>query len=442
MKILHYALGFPPYRTGGLTKYCIDLMLHQVEKGDNVGLIWPGEINPIRKLTIKKRKSYKKILNYEIINPLLVALDEGVLETEPYMRNGEYNVYDEFFKEVKPDILHIHTLMGLHKELIIAAKNNGVKTIFTTHDYYGLCPKVTFFRKYQLCEDDNNCKNCVDCNKNGLSQKKILLMQSPLYRVLKNSLVLKWMRKRHRQKFFNPENLIEEKADIVNNEQAQSYRNLRKFYVDILELIDIVHFNSSISEAIYKKYVNVKNGMVIPITHNDIKNNKMLKQYDDAKLSLTYLAPTKPFKGYGILKDALDELWKDYPNKFELRIYDSSTNISPYMIVNNGYKYSELKDIFEKTDVLLAPSVWYETYGFTVLEALSYGVPVIVSNNVGTKDLIDEKYGFICESNKEDLKRIIESILLNKTYLKEINKKIVEEFELPKMSEVSKILYN
>ena len=138
----------------------------------------------------------------------------------------------------------------------------------------------------------------------------------------------------------------------------------------------------------------------------------------------------------------MDELWKDYPNKFELRIYDSSTNISPYMIVNNGYKYSELKDIFEKTDVLLAPSVWYETYGFTVLEALSYGVPVIVSNNVGTKDLIDEKYGFICESNKEDLKRIIESILLNKTYLKEINKKIVEEFELPKMSEVSKILYN
>jgi hypothetical protein len=25
MKILHYSLGFPPYRTGGLTKYAVDL---------------------------------------------------------------------------------------------------------------------------------------------------------------------------------------------------------------------------------------------------------------------------------------------------------------------------------------------------------------------------------------------------------------------------------
>ena len=48
MKILHYALGFPPYRTGGLTKYCIDLMLTQVEQGHEVALLWPGQITIVK----------------------------------------------------------------------------------------------------------------------------------------------------------------------------------------------------------------------------------------------------------------------------------------------------------------------------------------------------------------------------------------------------------
>lgn len=34
--------------------------------------------------------------------------------------------------------------MGLHCEFVDAAKELGIKTIFTSHDYFGLCPKVTF----------------------------------------------------------------------------------------------------------------------------------------------------------------------------------------------------------------------------------------------------------------------------------------------------------
>ena len=42
MKILHYSLGFPPYRTGGLTKFNYDLMIEQVKEGNDVALLWPG----------------------------------------------------------------------------------------------------------------------------------------------------------------------------------------------------------------------------------------------------------------------------------------------------------------------------------------------------------------------------------------------------------------
>ena len=43
MRILHYGLGFPPYRTGGMTKFCMDIMAEQRNIGHDVALLWPGQ---------------------------------------------------------------------------------------------------------------------------------------------------------------------------------------------------------------------------------------------------------------------------------------------------------------------------------------------------------------------------------------------------------------
>lgn len=57
MNILHYALGFPPYRSGGLTKLCIDLMEQQVKEGHTVAMLWPGQMGVVnQKVAIKNTK--------------------------------------------------------------------------------------------------------------------------------------------------------------------------------------------------------------------------------------------------------------------------------------------------------------------------------------------------------------------------------------------------
>lgn len=161
MKILHYALGFPPYRTGGLTKYCTDLMLTQAEQGHEVALLWPGQISMIKKQTeIHKEKSWNGIESFEIINPLPVSLDEGILDVEAYTKKTDEAVYLEFLQDYAPDAIHIHTLMGLHKEFIHATNELGIRTVFTTHDYFGLCPKVTLFHNGKPCDNDHNCMDC------------------------------------------------------------------------------------------------------------------------------------------------------------------------------------------------------------------------------------------------------------------------------------------
>ena len=423
MRILHYALGFPPYRTGGLTKYCTDLMLEQAEQGNEVSLLWPGEMRILAKKTeIKKRKTWNGIGSFEIINPLPVPLDEGIADIDAYTKAVDEGTYEEFLKAHKPDAIHIHSLMGLHKELLMAAHKLGIRTIFTSHDYFGICPKVTLYHDGAVCDDDHDCSDCVRCNQTALGLKKITVLQSPIYRKVKDTAIVKAMRKRHRQEFFD------DAADTMNEvvemgKDASDYRKLRLYYVSMLEMMDVIHFNSSVSKKVYERYIQPKSSAVISITHRDIQDHRHLKDFQHEKLRITYLGPAKPFKGFHFLIGVLDRLWEKKTQNFELHLYSETPVNRPYIThKQNGYPYSQLEEIFDTTDLLVVPSQWYETFGFTVLEALSYGVPVYVSDMVGAQDLvrnIDEKFVFHDFSLKElDVVRFNEKVYKQNNLMK------------------------
>ena len=421
MKILHYALGFPPYRTGGLTKYCTDLMLTQKEQGHQVALMWPGQIGFVNKtLKIRKGQSWNDVQSFEVINPLPVALDEGIVDIDAYTKSVDAKPYEKFLKNFNPDVIHIHTLMGLHREFIDVVKELGIRTVFTSHDYYGLCPKVTLFHDGKTCDDDHDCADCVACNQTALSMKKIILMQSPLYRVLKNTAIVKKMRQKHRQEFFEQEEPVEKNLSC-DAERALEYRKLRNYYVGMLQEIDKIHFNSTVTEKIYRRYFEPKSSQVISITHRDIKDHRKIKNFDHENLRLTYLGPAKPFKGFQFLLQVLDELWEQGVQNFELHIYAATGEQRPYITHRqDGYPYSQLEEIFDNTDLLVVPSLWYETFGFTVLEALNYGVPVLVSENVGSKDIVDNSF------ISGDFIKSIKELVNDRNILKQNNMKLLD----------------
>ena len=164
MRILHYSLGFPPYRSGGLTKFCLDLMIEQKNEGDEVALLWPGQMGFInKKIKIKKRKSYlnsyQEIESFELVNPLPISFDEGIKAFENFTLKGDKNEFYSFLKSFKPDVIHVHTLMGIHKEFFEVAKSLNIRLVFTAHDFFPICPKVTLFRNGEICDSVDNCKN-------------------------------------------------------------------------------------------------------------------------------------------------------------------------------------------------------------------------------------------------------------------------------------------
>jgi glycosyltransferase involved in cell wall biosynthesis len=435
MKILHYSLGLPPYRSGGLTKYSHDLMIEEVKQNQDVYLLFPGKMGFIRqKTSIKEYRNYKGIHVYELINPLPVPLLNGIINSSEYMKKCNKDIYINFIKRFNIDVVHIHTFMGLHKEMLEACRQLHIKVVYTTHDYFGLCTRVNFIDcNGKLCEDIDIDK-CIRCNLTGSSLNKIKILQSRTYRFIKNNIDIRKLKKISSIKSnskLNKQDLNLETSFGEKHLDKNQYQQLINYYKDMFGYIDKFLFNSNVAKEVYKKYIKC-NGIVVSITHGDIKDNRKIKDYSRNKLRLTYLGPNKKYKGVNLLIKTMEEINRKYKENIELNLYG---DISEFEIYDNikthgRYSYNQLNDIFDNTDLLIVPSIWNETFGFIVLEAISYGVPVLMTDKVGSKDIVNSykfKKGIIIKASKLELRYSIIEILNNREILNQINKNILED---------------
>ncbi|QWG58721.1 glycosyltransferase [Bacillus mycoides] len=436
MKILHISLGLPPYRTGGLTKYSVDLM-HSQGQEHQVFLLYPGKFTFSKRTAIKKNKPYGSISVYELVNPLPIPLLNGINQPEHFMKEIDHKVYEEFLIELKPEVIHVHTLMGIHKEFFETAKKLDIKIVFTTHDYFGLCPKVNLMdSKGNVCNDFDDGKSCIECNVNALSLPMVHVMQSYPYRYLKDSSIVKSLRKikKNQTKNNTVATSVEREIEEIDVNLATYYIELRDYYLIIFKLIDYFHFNSSIAKEQFEKYLDV-NGKIVSISHQDIsdyRQERKVKQRGNEVVRLGYLGPIDTYKGFYSLKNQLDSLKEKGYTNWHLGVYgdfvnDPDTYNPKYHTFYGRYNYNQLKDIFNEVDLLIIPSIWKETFGFIGLEAQSYGVPIMVSEYVGFKDLVqDGETGFIYKVNKHDFIDKLSMILDDTSLLDYINENLLK----------------
>lgn len=435
MKILHYALGFPPYRSGGLTKFCVDLMRQQHNEGHQVALMWPGQMELLSKRVAIKDRGFNEmgLQSFEVINPLPVPYDEGIANIAAFIFDAGMKVYEKFLDRYMPDVIHVHTLMGLHKSFLEIAREKKIRIVFTTHDYFPICPKVMIVRHGGLCKSIWDCRECGVCNSTALEIQKIKVLQSPVYRILKESFLVRKLRKMHRANYLS-ERIHSDSAKPVAT--VEDFKKLREYYYSLLRLMDCIHYNSTVTKSVYESVFSFPTNCVLPITHADIEDHRKEKTFSSDKLRIRYLGPGGEGKGFFLLKAALDKLWNERQN-FSLDIHFFPVKISPYIKVHERYGYGELAKIFDETDILVVPSIWYETFGYTVLEALSYGVPVVISGSVGAKDILAVGAGVVVENITSDkLYEVIRNLNIEK--LQDMNKTIMEHQTIVTLPEMSK----
>lgn len=191
MNIIHYTLGLYPKRTGGLNRYATDLMLEQSKK-HNVSVIMPGKWQPWRfNCFLYKDGRVDRIMCYKLGNALPSPLLYGIRYPSAFYHKGfSRKSFERFYETVKPDILHLHTLMGLPEDALAFFKDKGVRIVYTSHDYFGICPKVNLINSEgELCEGPAP-ERCAVCNRLAPSTIFLRIRNSELAFMIRD--LLKW----------------------------------------------------------------------------------------------------------------------------------------------------------------------------------------------------------------------------------------------------------
>jgi glycosyltransferase involved in cell wall biosynthesis len=214
----------------------------------------------------------------------------------------------------------------------------------------------------------------------------------------------------------------------------------------------ILPWTESIKGEIIKNYPEIKNK--VEVVYPAILEIKNLKKPKNKKLKVIFIARYFDIKGGLIALETMERLRKKY-------------NIEGIVVSNVSEdlkkKYNKLKiydlmpqnklfELMQNSNLFLYPSS-VDTFGFSLLEAMAFGLPIITINTWGTKSrkeiIKNKKTGFIFEvkeklsfdkigqKEKKVIKKLVENmskLIENKKLREKMSKECIKEIKSGKFS--------
>ena len=138
--------------------------------------------------------------------------------------------------------------------------------------------------------------------------------------------------------------------------------------------------------------------------------------------NLCHIGGMSLHKGYQLLRQAVHYLPQSLPIQFTIIDHRLSSSKNNYESIWNGYHVNfiapipmdKMPEFYSEQDVLIAPSIWPESFGLVTREALSAGLWVIASDAGALAEPIlntPEKNGTVIQPNNlEDLISAIKAL--------------------------------
>lgn len=282
------------------------------------------------------------------------------------------------FKEIKPDIIHLHNINYLITPSIIhAAKILKIPIIAHLHDYKLICPKSTLINN-----KNQSCRQCQNQN---------------YFSILKNN-----CNRNNQKNFF--ESLFLFFENVTHYKILNVYKNISCF----------------VSPSHFLKNTFTQMGFPFPIevinNFTFLKQNKISKP-SNKKNKIIYFGRLSPEKG-------LIELCKSIKNvNIKLTIIGSgplqkklkqislkqkNIKILPFMSEKNLIK------TIQKNDFTITPSVWPENASISIIESFALAKPVIGNNIGGIPEMISKsKNGFLFSHNdSKSINKVLKKVLI------------------------------
>lgn len=305
-------------------------------------------------------------------------------------------------------LIHIHHLLLHTLDIFDVAKEQNIPIFMTLHDYYTVCPSINLLdEKYEYCHNKNCLEKCNRC----LSKRSGL----PI------NFIKQW-----REYFQNALN----KSDLLIAPSPSVFEILKNYY----------HFSDNktlVIEHGHKEEI-LKPNNISPDSDKIIQTGKFHVAYIG---SLANHKGSKVFYAMALSKKMGKNIKWSIFGKSDLhhtRGYDKHSNIYIFGKYNN---LTELKLLLksEKVDLVFLPSIWPETFSYTLSEAWASGIPVLVSDMGALRERVERNGGGwtvdVSDLNKVEDK-IIDIIRSPEDYSKK--KEDIRKIQLKKFDEMQK----
>lgn len=227
-------------------------------------------------------------------------------------------------------------------------------------------------------------------------------------------------------------------CDIKNRYQIVGCLNevwgVSKFICNRVKVIDNKIITRTLYNGVDLKRFNINN--LDQIEKESYRNKYGFENNDVIVFYSGRIMPDKGvlelIKGFNKAKEECDELkllivGKKRDNSKEINDYYNSllaeANKNKNDIVFSGFvSQDEIKYLYSLADMQVVPSLCNEAFGLIVVEGISAGLPLIVTNVGGIPEIVDSNSAIIIEKDKivENIASSIIKLYTNKDYSKKI----------------------
>ncbi len=290
--------------------------------------------------------------------------------------------------EHKPDVAHLHNIYHqITPSIIPALRNAGVPVIMTLHDHKLICPNYSMFDGRAYCY---RCRGrrfhqaaLARCHEGSLS-RSLLLSAEAIWQ--------KWTRVYENVRFFVAPSRYIHDAFVAEGFSADCV-----IYIAPFVARDVPDRGTAAEPA----------GATKP-------DHGLPDRY------VLYFGRLGPEKGLFTLLDAVSQL-ENVPlvvcgdGPIRDRLEERARSVAGARIVFTGHLEKKgLDEIIRRAAVAVLPSICPENAPYSVLEAMAFGIPVIVSNRGGLPELAESGGGLIFEAgNSGSLATMIREVWEN-----------------------------
>jgi glycosyltransferase involved in cell wall biosynthesis len=267
-------------------------------------------------------------------------------------------VVEGLIERLRPDLIHIHSLLGFSLESLRVFRDLHLPAIYTSRNYWPICPILYLFREdLRTCpgpsDDGEKCALCLKARQNA-----------PLY-AKRLSTARECLR------------------DNIGLHLAISFRAREIFIQNGFsdDNIKVLHQQPETVDLIWE----------------EVGSKREHRAPSGRRIRVGFIGYVLPMKGVHVLLDALNLLGQEH---VEGHVFGKGTeyyldalrrhDTKGILHFHGEYMPDDLPRILSSIDILVVPSLWEETQGVVVAEGLSGRVPVIGSRIGGIPEFIEE----------------------------------------------------